>query len=163
MVSAPTRFSTVALRPIDETSSMADLHGIAKKFQYAGSFEEVLFPWRPGDKVDYLIDVRLRQKNITPSSRNTLAAIGIGLSLGLLSPVLGLKIIESHDVTFLVSDSTGELSRQSFSVSTEGRFGLGVDEAGFAKELDDAQIDTLSRELLHRVEKILNKHVARKE
>lgn len=136
---------------MDEDSSIADLQGVVKRFQSSGSFENIHFPWRDGDDVEYFIDVKLRQRNTVASLRNTMVAIGVGLTFGLLSPVLGGKVVESHDVTVSVSDESRELSRQQFTISTEGRFGVGVDGTEFAEELDDAQIEAMARELLERV------------
>jgi hypothetical protein len=74
---------------VDDQTAIADLDAIGKRLRSWGSAKVVFFPYREGDPTDLFLDVRLRQTNDNHIFSNLLRGVAIGLTLGLLSPVVG--------------------------------------------------------------------------
>jgi len=146
-----TRFGTsVAVRPVDDETAVADLQAISRRFQKWGN-SNVTFPYRDGDPVDVLINVRLRQTADTHMFGNVLRAAAIGLTLGLLSPVVGAHMTEIHDVQVRVTRAGRQIGEHRFEMRTDLAFGLGADAHAVAKALDDEQMNRIAKQVLELV------------
>lgn len=142
--------ASVALRATDEETAMADLQAISRRFQKWGS-AKVTFPYREGDPVDVIIDVRLRQTAETHMFANVMSALAVGLTLGLLSPVLGPRLSEVHDVRVSVTRAGQSIGEHHFEMRTDLAFGLGASPQEVTKALDDEQMNRIAKQLFELV------------
>jgi hypothetical protein len=146
-----TKFGTsVAVRPVDDETAVADLQAISRRFQKWGN-PNITFPYREGDPVDVMINVRLRQTADTHMFVNVLSAVAIGLTLGLLSPVLGPHMSEVHDVQIRVTRAGRPIGNHHFEMRTDLSFGLGANPQEVAKALDDEQMNRIAKQVLELV------------
>lgn len=146
-----TKFGTsVAVRAVDDETAVADLQAISRRFQKWGN-SNVTFPYRDGDPVEVLINVRLRQTADSHTFGNVLRGAAIGLTFGLLSPVVGAHLTEIHDVQVRVTRAGQQIGEHHFEMRTDLEFGLGSDAHAAAKALDDEQMNRIASQVLDLV------------
>jgi hypothetical protein len=140
---------SVGLAAADADTSLTDLQAIARHWSSWKSFERVQFPFREGDPVDLVVEVKLRQSVDGHRASNLLKATITGLSLGLLGPVLGPRLTEIHDVRIRCRRAAGaESVPVDFRVGTDLEAGLLANVAAAAKDLDDEQMRRVAAEAL---------------
>jgi hypothetical protein len=142
--------TSVAVRPVDDETAVADLQAISRRFQAWGN-AKVTFPYRDDDAVDVLINVRLRQTTDSHMFGNVLRAVALGLTLGLLSPVVGPHMSEIHDVQVRSTRAGRSIGEHRFEMRTDLAFGLGADQHKVAKALDDEQMNRIAKQVLELV------------
>jgi hypothetical protein len=155
LMSAPPRAqvsAAVAVRPLDRDTAIADLDSISKRLQKWHSAGTVFFPYREGDAVDVFLDIRLRQTTETHLFANVLRGVAIGLTLGLLSPVIGANFTEVHDVEIRVTREGHVIGTHHFEVRTDLSIGLGADTHVATRELDEEQMNHIAKQIVQLVQ-----------
>jgi hypothetical protein len=141
----------VGIAAADAETSLSDLQTIARLWSSWQSFEGVQFPFREGDPVDLVVEVRLRQRADAHRSGNALKAVANGLTLGLMTPFLGSRITEIHDVRARCARGGAGRTAVDLQVSTDAEFGYMADAAATARALDDEQMKRVASEVLRIV------------
>jgi hypothetical protein len=149
----PMRVEVVGLRATDDATSLDDLRTISKLWTTWGAFRTVRFPYRDGDPVDAIIDIRLRQTTDVHRTANLFKGFTVGLSLFTLSPVLGASFSEIHLVR--VECRRGAAAPEPFetTVRTDLEIGYGADATAAAKDLDGAQLEAVAARVLESVDR----------
>ncbi|HVJ16862.1 MAG TPA: hypothetical protein VM686_15585 [Polyangiaceae bacterium] len=141
---------TIGLAAADEETALTDLQGIARRGGAWGA-TRIVFPYRVGDPVDVLVVVRLRQTSDTHQVENIFRGIAVGGTLFLLSPVIGGRFTEIHDVEMWVSLQGRVIGTHRFRMDTDMTAGMMADAHAAAKDLDDEQINRIAKRILELV------------
>ncbi|HET7826912.1 MAG TPA: hypothetical protein VFK90_16370 [Anaeromyxobacter sp.] len=135
--------------PADAETSVADLQKIARLWSSWQAFSRVEFPFRRGDPVDVVVELKLRQQVDGHRASNMLRAVVAGLSLGLLTPVMGVRISEVHDVALRCHRAGAAATMPvEFQVSTDLEMGVMADGVAAAKSLDDEHLKRVASQAL---------------
>jgi hypothetical protein len=140
--------AAAAVLPVDDQTAMADLEAISKRLRDWGSADVVFFPYREGDTTDLFLNVRLRQSHDQHLLTNVLRGVAIGLTFGLLSPVLGVNFTEIHDVDLQIVRSGHVIGTHHFQMRTDLSMGLGGDSLASAKALDEEQMSRIAQKIV---------------
>jgi hypothetical protein len=146
-------FEMVLRSSSEVASSVALSPTTSKVWTTWGAFRTVRFPYRDGDPVDAIIDIRLRQTTDVHRTANLFKGFTVGLSLFTLSPVLGASFSEIHLVR--VECRRGAAAPEPFetTVRTDLEIGYGADATAAAKDLDGAQLEAVAARVLESVDR----------
>jgi hypothetical protein len=132
---------------------MGDLHAIARQLRARNAFSDVVFPYRDGDRPDVLSEVRLRQSLDAHSTANFFKSLAIGATLFLLSPLVGPRLTEIHDVQVRNYRAGRLIGEHVFEMRTDVRYGYGADRVVLANDLDAEQMSRIASRLLELITK----------
>ncbi len=135
----------------DAETSLSDLQAIARLWSEWRAFERVQFPFREGDPVDLVVEVRLRQRADLHRASNVAKAVVTGLSLGLAGTFIGPRISEIHDVSIRCVRGAASTDAVAFVVTTDASFGVWAEPAMVTKALDGEQMKRVASEALRVV------------
>jgi hypothetical protein len=113
-----------------------------------GAFRTVAFPVRDADPVDLLVEVRLRQTADLHQGANALKGVAVGLTLFALSPVLGPRVTERHEVQVTCRRDVRSTVVLEATFATDLEFGYGSDAAAVARELDAWEVERIAGAVL---------------
>lgn len=143
---------SVGVAAADAGTSLSDLQAIARLWSSWESFERVQFPFREGDPVELVVEVTLRQRADGHRGANALRAVLNGLTVGLLTPVIGARISEIHDVGVRCRPRDAAATTPvEFQVSTDLEMGMMANVANAAKALDDEEMKRVASAVLRAV------------
>ncbi|MBI5068173.1 MAG: hypothetical protein HZB56_08020 [Deltaproteobacteria bacterium] len=141
----------VGLAGADEDTSLQDLRSLSRIWTRWGSFRKVQFPYREGDPVDLVIELRLRQSTEVPRIANTFKTFAVGFSLFTLSPVLGPSVSELHDVELTCRRGAERRAPLRAVIRSDVEFGCGASGEIVARELDERQMELIAARVLAAV------------
>lgn len=148
---SPDQGAAVGLVAADDETSLTDLRAIARLWSAWKAFERVTFPFREGDPVELVVELRLRQHVDLHRGANRVKAVALGLTLGLLSPVVGSRVTERHDVTVRCLRGAEVVGPFERTVSTDVVFGIGADPIRVTAALDAEQVKRVASSVLETV------------
>ncbi|MHB8879618.1 MAG: hypothetical protein ACYC8T_38480 [Myxococcaceae bacterium] len=134
----------VGLYAADDDTSLDDVRVIARHWTRWGAFREVQFPYRSGDPVDVVVEVRLRQTGERYRASNFWRELGLAASLYTLSPVLGARRSEIHDVRVQCRHGVTAGAPLGVVLRTEIEYGFGANPYEVAKALDDEEMEKVA-------------------
>lgn len=111
-------------------------------------FQFVIWPYDAKTPVDGVLTLSI--KGSWKNSRTVTSAIVVGLSLGLLGPVVGPKMTGNHDVTASLTQSDSTVVEYQFHVETELTRGLATGKDVVQFEANGLQTKKIATELANR-------------
>jgi len=136
----------------DRTS---EYHGliILDSWKQVPLFESVTWPYREGDSVDAVLHLSVSGawKHEETGVALTKGFL-IGLSYGLLSPVLGPSVTGTHDIvtTITIKGSTEE-RKYSAHVETVAEWGILADREKVSRKMDEVHYKKMAGELAQKI------------
>lgn len=111
-------------------------------------FNSVVYPYRENDNVDALMKLSI---NGGWKGEGAGAGFMIGLTLGLLSPVIGPSMTGTHDISASFSKADKEYGRYSSQAITVVEWGLGADTGDVTNKTDALQTKRLAYGLADKI------------
>ena len=112
---------TIAIRPTDDPASKDLANLLAKEFKTINEFNDVIYPYREGDKVNCVMELNAVGK---ATGKGAGAGIVTGLTFGLAGTVMGPETTLIHDVDFYLAN--GKKQTEHFTVHEESSAEFGV-------------------------------------
>lgn len=126
--------------------------GMVKCLSTWQAFESVAYPYRPGDKVGAVLDIRVRGRWVPDTSGNLWRGFLIGLSMFTLSPAMGLSMTGRHDLDVSMKKDAVEVARYHIHQETSVTWGLFASLGKVLDKADDLQVSRLAYALIQRLQ-----------
>ncbi len=128
------------------SSPASDLYGpkVVKLLKEMRVVDKTVYPYREDDEVDALLGIA-----IEGGWEGSGAAAGfvIGLTLGLLSPVVGPSMVGRHDLNATLTNKDDQIASHSAKIVTKVTWGIAGDSNEVAVKADDLQSRKIAVEI----------------
>jgi hypothetical protein len=142
--------TSVGLKPADDETELSDVQALARRLRAWGN-SKLTFPYREGDPVEVVITVQLRQTMDLHQVENTFKGIVVGLTLFILSPFVGGRLTEIHDVEIRSTRKGRLIGQHRFEMRTDVTMGYAADAQAAAKDLNDEQMNRIAKRVVELV------------
>jgi hypothetical protein len=112
---------TIAIRPSDDVASKDLSSLLAKEFKTINEFDDVIYPYREGDKVNCILELNAVGK---ATGKGAGAGFVTGLTFGLAGTVMGPETTLIHDVDFYLTN--GKKTTEHFKIHEESSAEFGM-------------------------------------
>lgn len=114
-------------------------------------FSETIYPTRPDDKLDAVIDLDLRGGWDANNAKNLGSALLNGATLGLSGTTLGMSMTGHHDLTATMYISGSVYKIYEIKADNTVEFGMYSNKQKLIADANDLQIKTLSNQLMSQI------------
>ena len=125
---------------------------IAERLSAWHAFESVACPCRPGDKVDAVLDIRVRGRWVPDTSGNLWRGFLVGLSMFALSSTMGLSMTGQHDLDVSARKGSVELARYGIHRETSVTWGVFRGPGRVLDKAEDLLVSQLAYALVQRLQ-----------
>jgi len=125
--------------------------GVVKHLKEMRVFEAVHYPYRKGDPVDAILKVTITGGWKQSTAGNFAKGLAIGVTLFILSPVIGPSMYGFHDVHATLYSGLVEYFSSTIHIKTGVSFGLAANTNEVAVKADELQMRKIAVEVANRV------------
>jgi len=111
----------------DTPASFEDGYGVVRKLKEMKIFNEIVFPYEKDNQVDGILKIDISGGWSGAILYDSAKGFLVGLSMGLLSPVMGSTIIGNHDAVITLNKGLIEVARYSVHANTAVDCGIKAD------------------------------------
>ena len=140
---------TIGLEPSESAIATGLAPDLASELKTIGEFEEIIYPYRPGDTVDCLLKF---DATGTVEGHGVGAGIAAGLTFGLAGLVVGPSTVVKYDIDFHLTNGTTEVARNKVHVDSKAEFGVFADATEVANKQAALLIRKAAISIAERIE-----------